>query len=459
MQIDAEVEAQSLRARDDLQHEWVHIAGTEALKAAGKSLGDPEVPSDFLADLVRRGLLELNRRYRSRLADDHSRSFFDRLFDPSRPADVTFGKLAEQHLQIIEENGAINAHGAKSLDRQRATIGLIREIVGDKTPVHAVDYDACLRVRTVLARLPANRTRLYSDLPVEQAIERAAKEGRPLLSPVTQERYLAALRDILDLAAKKRLITVNPAEGLRPIKRDALAASEKRKPFTLQQIADFFKSGFYTECAKYSPAFAHDKPGWRFLLPLLCLFLGMRPNEAAQLHVADLKRTQKGTWYLDIEATTDDDEESNGAAKTLKTANSRRKIPLHPELIKIGFVQFVQQRKKAGSAPRLFLELKPDKYGNHATYALKRFRETLLPEGIKMEARQSFYSFRHSWHDALRRIDAQPATLRALGAWSQGKLTSDDYGDKFDPDFQAQFVEKISFEGLDLSLLYQKQAN
>jgi hypothetical protein len=147
MQIDAEVEAQSLCARDDLHHQWVHQAGTEALKAAGESFGDPDVPGEIVAELVRRGLMELNRRYRSRLADDHSRSFFDQLFDPSRPAEVTFGKLADQHLQIIVEDGSINAHSVKGLDRQRATIGLIREIVGDKTPVHAVDYDTCLQVR------------------------------------------------------------------------------------------------------------------------------------------------------------------------------------------------------------------------------------------------------------------------------------------------------------------------
>jgi integrase len=224
---------------------------------------------------------------------------------------------------------------------------------------------------------------------------------------------------------------------------------------TLQQIADFFKSDFYAECAKYAPAFAYDKQGWRFWLPLLCLLLGLRPNEAAQLHVTDLKRTEKGTWYLEIEPTADEDEEVNGAAKTLKTTTSRRKVPLHPELIKIGFVQFVEQHKKAKEGPRLFRDLKPDTYGNCATYALKRFREVYLPEAIKMESRQSFYSFRHSWRDALRRIDAQPATLQALGAWSQGKLTSDDYGDKADPDYQVQFVEKISFEGLDLSSLHQ----
>ena len=187
----------------------------------------------------------------------------------------------------------------------------------------------------------------------------------------------------------------------------------------------------------------------------MCLFLGMRPNEAAQLHLHDLKRTKAGTWYLHIIATGDDDEDADAATgKTLKTKASRRKIPLHPELIKVGFLEFVEQRKKAGIGPRLFPDLKPDKYGNHATYALKRFRDTYLPAAIKMEPRQSFYSFRHSWRDALRRIDAQPATLQALGAWSQGKLTSDDYGDKADPDFQAQFMEKISFQGLNLSALY-----
>jgi integrase len=452
MRIESEFETQTLQARDDLHHEWIYQAGAEALKAAGKSLGDPDVPGETLAELVRRGLLELNRRHRARLADDHGRSFFDQLFDPARPAMLTFGKLADQHLRLIEEDGAVNALGAKGLDRQRATIALVREIVGDDTPVDAVDYDTCLQVRTILARLPANRTKLYGDLPLAHAIERAAKDGKPLLSPVTQERYLVALRDLLDLAAKKQLITVNPAEGLRPIKRDTISSGDKRKPFMLQQIADFFKSQYYAECAKCEPPFAHDKAGWRFWLPLMCLFLGMRPNEAAQLHLHDLKRTKAGTWYLHIIATGDDDADA-ATGKTLKTKASRRKIPLHSELIKVGFLQFVEQRKKAGIGPRLFPDLKPDKYGNHATYALKRFRDTYLPAAIKMEPRQSFYSFRHSWRDALRRIDAQPATLQALGAWSQGKLTSDDYGDKDDPDFQTQFMEKISYPGLDLSPL------
>jgi integrase len=243
-----------------------------------------------------------------------------------------------------------------------------------------------------LARIPGNRTKIYGTRPLDEVVERAAAENKPLLSPVTQQQYLAALRDVLDLAVKKRLTPVNPAEGLKPIKRDTVTAGEKRRPFTLEQIRQFFQSKFYSDCAKHPLPFAHDKSGWRFWLALICLFMGMRPNEAAQMHLDDLKCTKQGTWYLDIVATGDEDGNGPpGSAKTLKTATSRRKIPIHPELIKIGFLQFVQTRKKSGSGPRMFPGLKPDKYGNHATYALKRFRETYLPSAIKMEPRQSFY--------------------------------------------------------------------
>jgi len=457
MRIEAKLDTQIMRDRGDPQtDQWIYSTGKEILQRAGRSMDDPALPRATFAEWVRRGLLELEARYLAHLADDHQRAFFDRLFDPSRRPQVSFGQLAEQYLQLTEEDGATNRLGRKGLDRQRATVALIREIIGDSTPVDAIDYDTCLRVRSTLARIPANRTKIYGTRPLDYAIERAAAENKPLLSPVTQQRYLAALHDVLDLGVKKRLILVNPAEGLRPVKRDTLAASEKRKPFTLDQIKQFFQSKFYSDCAKHHLPFAHDKSGWRFWMPLICLFTGMRPNEAAQMHVDDLKCTSQGTWYLDIVATGDEEDDSKpvGSAKTLKTATSRRRIPVHPELIKIGFLQFVQARKKTASGPRLFPALKPDKYGNHATYALKRFRDRYLPSAIKMEPRQSFYSFRHSWRDALRRIDAQPGTLQALGAWSQGKLTSDDYGDKSDPDYQAKFMNEIMFPGLDLSSLY-----
>jgi hypothetical protein len=297
MVMDARLDAQIMRDRDDPQaDQWIYSTGKEILQRVGQSIDDPSLPHATFAEWVRRGLLELDNRWLARLADDHRRAFFDQLFDPSRQPRVSFGELAEQYLQLAEEDAATNRMSQKWIDRQRATVALIREIIGDNTPVNAIEYDACLRVRSALARIPANRTKLYGTRPLDWVIERAAADNKPLLSPVTQQQYLAALRDVLDLAVKKRLVPVNPAEGLRPIKRDTLAASEKRKPFTLDQIKQFFHSKFYSDCAKHPLPFANDKSGWRFWLPLICLFTGMRPNEAAQMHVDDLKRTKQGTW-------------------------------------------------------------------------------------------------------------------------------------------------------------------
>src|SRR5262249_16620436 len=144
----------------------------------------------------------IDNRYLARLADDHRHVFFDQLFNPSRQPRVSFGELADQYLQLTEEDVATNRRSQKGLDRQRATVALIREIIGDSTPVDAIDYDPGFRVRSMLARLPANRTKFSRPLPPDQVIDRAAAENKPLLSPVTQQQYLAALRDVLDLAAK-----------------------------------------------------------------------------------------------------------------------------------------------------------------------------------------------------------------------------------------------------------------
>ena len=71
-----------------------------------------------------------------------------------------------------------------------------------------------------------------------------------------------------------------------------------------------------------------------------------------------------------------------------------------------------------------------------------------------MKPNQSFYSLRHNFRDALRRIGAPADALQALGGWSQGRLVSDDYGDKANPDYQTQFINEVAYAGLDLSHLY-----
>jgi integrase len=404
------------------------------------------------AEIVRRGLLELHRRQLARLEDNHGGLVFDNAFAPGRPAETSFGLMATQFLELTREEARANRTNQKWVDKQKSNVALLTEIVGEGTPIRQVDYDACLRVRSVLARLPANRSKLYDGLSIEQSIAAGEAAGKPGLSSATQNVYLSTLNAILELGLRKGLVPVNPAQGLKPLKKETLAASARRLPFTGEQLKAFFEGKFYRTCGQHSPAWAHDKQGWRFWLPPLCLFMGMRPNEVCQMEAADVRRTDKGTWYLDVVAAEDEDEESAEFQKTLKTATSRRRIPIHPELLAIGFLDFVETRRTAGQQ-RLFPDLKPDQYGNCAKYAMRRFRETFLPAEITLEPRQTFYSFRHNFRDALRAVGAPPDALQALGGWSQGKLTSDDYGDKSNPDFQAQYITKVEYQSVSLAHL------
>jgi hypothetical protein len=72
---------------------------------------------------------------------------------------------------------------------------------------------------------------------------------------------------------------VNPADDLKPLKRDMVSNSQKRLPFTPTQLKEIFESEFYRAAARNETPYEFDEKGWRFWLPLLSLFMGMRPNE------------------------------------------------------------------------------------------------------------------------------------------------------------------------------------
>src|SRR5262249_52697920 len=154
-----------------------------------------------------------------------------------------------------------------------------------------------------------NRHKIFPKFSLEKAIARAKATGKPTLSSTTQSQYLDTLRAVLELAVLKEVIPTNFAKDLKPLKRDAMRAEDKRKPFTLEQLPIYFQSEFYQRCA--AGTYNEQNRDWRFWLPLLCLFMGMRPREACQLAVSDIKQTKKGTWFLDVVETQDDEPGSN----------------------------------------------------------------------------------------------------------------------------------------------------
>ena len=411
---------------------------------------DMATPAAVL-DLLSRALTELTKRKLARLTGDRERAFFDELFGPQERSTASFGELAGQFLREEEEEAASNKVSQKSRDRTKAQVTLIRELVGDGVPVAAIDYDRCMGVRRTLAKVPTNWNKHYKGFALVDAIRRGEAEERPCLGAIVQDQNLAVFRRILDLAVRKKLLGSNPATGIRPMQRDNVSLADKRRAFSLDQLTQFFRSPLY-QAAAANGAFPFKHPkhgGWRFWLAPLMLFAGLRPNEACQALASDVRRTERGTWYIEV---TDEGGGEEAPRRTLKTQSSRRRIPIHPQLIRMGFLEFVEARRSLGAHARLF-ETSHDKYENAASYPLKWFRERYLPKAVAMEERQAFYSFRHSFRDALRRAKANADVLEALG-WSQGsRVVSDHYGTRLDPDQLLGPISEVAYPGLDLSHL------
>jgi integrase len=236
---------------------------------------------------------------------------------------------------------------------------------------------------------------------------------------------------------------------LKPIAEDKIAAKDKRESFRLDQLKSFFAGPFYKAAMNGDLAVKSKRDfAWRFWLPILALYSGMRGNEMCQMLTTDIKCTAKGTWYFQVDVTSDEEGKHTGVAltKTLKTENSKRMIPIHSVIENLGFLDFVKRRTATAGTDRLFSGLKPDKYGNLFSYPSKRFNESFL-------VNETFHSFRHTWGNAMRQTNASPDTLQALGAWEQGELTSANYGELSQPDSQKQHIEAVKFGDLDISAL------
>ena len=70
---------------------------------------------------------------------------------------------------------------------------------------------------------------------------------------------------------------------------------------------------------------------WRYWIPLIGIYTGMRLNEICQLYVDDVKYLNR-IWYFRLTNERSD--------QSLKNKQSKRLVPIHPKLIELGFIDF-----------------------------------------------------------------------------------------------------------------------
>lgn len=319
-------------------------------------------------------------------------------------------KAARESLQRFSSfiDGYVKVRGLKISEEQarriRGALELYAELDGDP---RLCDVTAARLARyrdDKLPLVPANENKIrliHGTKSVSESIERVKDTEWSRITAGEQVKRLNSLAGMFNWLTKQDWWEGNnPAALLLPESQAAAtkfkedqrtAANKKRELFTRNDLHVMFSTGLWFQTGRGEVSARGTY--WRYQphyywLPLLGLFTGARINELAQIHLNDIRRTEGGVWYVEL-ACLDDE----SGKKKRKNSSSTRVVPVHPLLLKLGFIEYRDALVATGYA-RLFPELKHDDVKGYGKAATKWFSGYLSDLGWARDNRKVFHSFR-----------------------------------------------------------------
>lgn len=241
-----------------------------------------------------------------------------------------------------------------------------------------------------------------------------SEEHRPLQLQAVKAQ-IDYLKAVFRRAVANEQISSNPVSDI-PFDRPTVER-KARVPFSPEEIKLIFSTPIFAVGELPSRGGAGEAAYW---LPLLGLYTGARLDELGQLRTVDVKQYQKLGWYLDI----------TPQAGKLKTKSSERVVPIHSELVRLGFIEYAAEMEKSGTG-RIFPMLTPDKYKIYTTNWSKWFGRHLDSLNIK-DRRKVFHSLRHGFKQSCRAAGIAEDIHDAITGHARGSVGRS-YGDDHYP--------------------------
>ena len=250
------------------------------------------------------------------------------------------------------------------------------------------------------------------------------------LNITTVEKQINILKTIFSLAVSNELIEKNPLLGIKLVKPKGLP--KPRVPFSSEDIKKIFNSPIYTKDER-PKAGAGEACVW---LPYIALYTGMRLEEIGQLFVSDIQ-SHNDIYFINVG-------NNEFGAKRLKTSSSHRRIPIHPDLIRLGLLDYVQKMIE-GQSTLLFPKL-VENVNNQYTASFSKWFGRYLRGTIGItDKRKTFHSFRHGFKEACR-VAEIPKDLHDKLAGHISSDVGDGYGGDLYPLMPLyNAIKKIEF--------------
>ena len=347
------------------------------------SLGASDANFDLLCEFLLKAQLEVSSVIIDRMQGNFNNSHDNLTARLSTPPvikeKVKSLKLSGLWAEYCNEKMDTGRWRRGTLTRYRAAFNTVVDIIGDMQ-ITDIDRTIARSLKTSLELYPNKKE------------DKPAFKGKPFNPKMAQHKdfeplsinsinYATGLMSgMFKHAITENLggITYNPFVQLQL--KDRGDESIERDSYTTDDI-----SRMYAGLSKVIQG--HPEKFW---VPLIGLYSGARLEEICQLKPEDIEEMD-GIYFFNINHKPE-------VRQTTKTERSRT-CPVHPVLVNLGFIQYVNAQKKAKSA-RLFSRL---------TYNAKKerwnlkvgswYNRTFEPQYISVEEKKSFHSLRHTHID------------------------------------------------------------
>ena len=442
----------------------------ETRKGRGRSLSTLRVSDELrsnprfqkLSDKLATANAELARRAFEAVSQDRHPTLQNQFFEPALNPHALLtprkerrvGELIERYLADRKEEV-----GTSRFNQLQIATRALKEEVGTNSPLNSVTREQCESLARLFINIPAYATRHYEKMTLREAAKaHESKEGSPAQRFGEASKNLAVLREIFEFALDKEWLDRNPVERVKiskPARPERYSDGENGyEPFTIEELQIIFSQPLYTGCKDDGNGVNRVGPNHprrsRFWLPLVSLFSGMRAQEILQLERTDIQRAD-GIFSITVTDRIHGSYPDGEYTKRLKAKNSVRCIPVHRELERLGFLEYVTNCKDE----RLFPDVALGKASKMSDQFTKKFKTFMKPTGVSVPRRKVFHSFRNTFNDGLRAADVHIEIREQIMGWVDYSRMDSRYGKGHLIQKLKQDVDKVKFDGLDLSHLYR----